>query len=677
MKQFLKLLMIAAMLLSFSSASAYDFEVDGIYYDIESLPELTCCISGGNPELTSIALPSSITLNGRVLKVLRVKENAWKGNKTLTSVSLSEGIDSIAPSAFEECVNLKSLNLGSVKGIAEKAFYRCKQLTEIRLPGSLIRVGNEAFALDYISNSADYISTKITFSEGDGYLFAPSNSTIGKNGIFNYRNASEIILNRDIRNFGDAWGNDSKRQVSIGELVTCFPSYLGQYMTECDMSSTNIKIIDDHAFGSSLKQITLPAKLDSIGSYAFSNSNIKEIIFPQSLRAIGKSAFYNCEKLKNPILPSHLEYMGNNAFGDCQAITDITIPGSLTIIPNEAFDYCRYLKSVDIKEGVEVIGERAFRSCYDLMSLNLPSSLKTIETYAFMYCKSLESFTIPSTLQMIGANVFYDCSKLSKLIFEESDTPLYFKSSETDSKTIGQRGWYDSEEEAYQHPYVWVCNLKSPFILDNLTEVVLNRTLQPAPIDEYTSDENPGELPFGFRVENYTYSHLLYVANSNIEALTIGDISINPFTIPEPLIQEWVKYKKGYGRQYQTNYKATYNFSPSVYPANLSKLKVINCKLAEPPVLDADFPTGVYISATLNVPVGSKQAYENAPYWKNFWGIQESEFSGINEIKRPTSDIYVVYNLQGMFVLRTMDLESLHRLPAGIYIVNGNKIAIR
>jgi len=677
MKQIIqKLGMIAVTLLSFLSAYSYDFEVDGIYYDVESLPEMTCCISGGKPELTSVTLPSSVTLNGRVLKVLRVKENAWNGNVTLSSVELSEGLDSIAPSAFEGCVKLESLNLGSVKGIAKKAFYGCEALKDITLPGSLLWIGENAFALDY---RQPRISTNITFSEGNGLLYGvPAEpNTMDKKGVFGNRYASKIILNRDIHNFGDAWGNFE--QLSIGERVTYFPPYLGKYMTECDLSTSNITIIGNEAFSGSLQKITLPAKLESIGSCAFLDSDIKEIVFPQSLRAIGSSAFSRCYYLKNPVLPTHLEYMGSYAFANCSAITDITIPGSLSIVPPKAFRDCQYLKSVDIKEGVEAISEYAFSKCESLILWDLPSSLKTIEEKAFSYCESIESFTIPSTLHMIGADVFEGCSKLSKLVFEESDNPLYFQSSVEDNKTISYGGgWYDTEEEANQHPYVWVCYLKSPFILDNLSDVSINRNIIPVPTEEPMSDMHPGEMAIDFNSRNYNYTHLLYVANSNLETLTIGEKLSNPFLIPEPLVQEWVKYDvDSYGRYNQINYKATYNFSPTVYPSNLEKLKVINCKFVEPPVLDADFPTGVYIAATLNVPIGSKQAYENAPYWKNFWGIQESEFSGINDIYHSTTETYVVYNLQGMLVSRTKDLESLHRLPAGIYIVNGKKIAIR
>lgn len=119
-----------------SNVHAYDFEVNGIYYDIVSLPDLTCKISGGKPEITDLNLPSKVSLNGRDLNVIMIGEEAWK-NKNISSLTIESGIDSIGASAFEGCVNLTNLNLGSVKGIATKAFYNCRTLGTITLPGSL------------------------------------------------------------------------------------------------------------------------------------------------------------------------------------------------------------------------------------------------------------------------------------------------------------------------------------------------------------------------------------------------------------------------------------------------------------------------------------------------------------------------------------------------------------
>ncbi len=52
--------------------------------------------------------------------------------------------------------------------------------------------------------------------------------------------------------------------------------------------------------------------------------------------------------------------------------------------------------------------------------------------------------------------------------------------------------------------------------------------------------------------------------------------------------------------------------------------------------------------------------------------------SGINNVLADSeTSTFVVYNLQGMLVLKTEDITKVKALPAGYYIVNGKKIAIR
>ena len=59
------------MLCASISASAYDFEVDEIYYDVNSLEEMTCDVAGCSSTLTELIIPEYIQLNGRVLKGMR------------------------------------------------------------------------------------------------------------------------------------------------------------------------------------------------------------------------------------------------------------------------------------------------------------------------------------------------------------------------------------------------------------------------------------------------------------------------------------------------------------------------------------------------------------------------------------------------------------------------------
>ena len=83
------------------------------------------------------------------------------------------------------------------------------------------------------------------------------------------------------------------------------------------------------------------------------------------------------------------------------------------------------------------------------------------------------------------------------------------------------------------------------------------------------------------------------------------------------------------------------------------------------------------MNATLYVPIGTLAAYQKVDPWRNFWNIEETDFSGIEDITINEKSGYNVYNLQGVQVLRTDNPEMINALPAGIYIVNGKKMVVK
>lgn len=59
------------MLLSFLPAFAYDFEVDGIYYDVISITDFTCEVVKGDVDYSGdVVIPSEVIYNGRTLKIM-------------------------------------------------------------------------------------------------------------------------------------------------------------------------------------------------------------------------------------------------------------------------------------------------------------------------------------------------------------------------------------------------------------------------------------------------------------------------------------------------------------------------------------------------------------------------------------------------------------------------------
>ena len=194
----------------------------------------------------------------------------------------------------------------------------------------------------------------------------------------------------------------------------------------------------------SLKNIILPSAVKTIDNHAFNGSkNLESVKFAEGcqLTAIGFQAFYNCKALKEIELPASLETIGSKAFESCEALKKIELPANLETIGANAFEFCKNLESVKFAENscLTSIGVYAFDSCNKLTEITIPASLTTIKDSAFMSsglktvtfesgskleeilwrafsnCHDLEEFVIPDSVTTIGEEAFSNDEKLSSI----------------------------------------------------------------------------------------------------------------------------------------------------------------------------------------------------------------------------------------------------------------------
>ena len=143
----LRKLMLIVILLTSSHAFAYDFEVNGIYYNITSASDLTVEVTSGTYTYTSsVVIPSSVTYNNRTLKVTRIGSYAFERRTGLTSVTIPNSVTSIEGCAFYGCTGLTSVTIpNSVTLISYSAFENCNRLTSVTIPNSVTCIGSWAF----------------------------------------------------------------------------------------------------------------------------------------------------------------------------------------------------------------------------------------------------------------------------------------------------------------------------------------------------------------------------------------------------------------------------------------------------------------------------------------------------------------------------------------------------
>ncbi len=370
--------------------------------------------------------------------VTGISGNAFKGNTSVTSVEMQDGMQKIYSQAFYGCTALTSVSVpDSITYIVNSAFDGCTNL-QFNVYDNAKYLGNaeNKYVLLYEASTTSVSSCEIHEDTKVINCYAFQNckklaSATIPNGVvclsdYVFQNCSQLT--------------EMKIPSSVTSIGTAtFADCLNMATLTVDEDNKYYCAVDGILYNKAMTEIIAAAPdavvgtveiLDSvqtINNYAFSGcSKITSVKFGENsnLKRISSHAFYDCTSLESINIPSSVTSIDYTAFRNCLKLTEITvddankyysadgavmfnkdkttirlvsgaltgkyvIPESVTKIDGYAFAFSN-VSSVVIHDGITEITARAFVSCYDLKSVYIGKGVTSIGSAAFQADSNIE-----------------------------------------------------------------------------------------------------------------------------------------------------------------------------------------------------------------------------------------------------------------------------------------------
>lgn len=370
---------------------AYDYEQDGIYYDLVDYSDgsgVATVENNGDFNTYSghVTIPASIFYNGKTYEVTGIGYQAFKNCTELTGVTIPEGVTMMLNESFAGCTALTDITLPSTMySIYNNAFIGCTALSSITCMREVAKSCNE--------NNFDASTYE------NATLYVPSGSLSSYQGTLPWSRFSNIQETNKFMVDGICYRLLGNGQVFVTFRDDNYNSYRG-----------NVNIPSSVTYNGATYTVT------GIDDYAFRRcDSLFSVTIPSSVTSINYAAFYQCTALRSLDIPNSVTYLGQFCFMNCSALETVSLGNGLDRIPAQCFTYCGALTSIDIPASVKVIESFAFYQAAELTSVSLHEGLDSIYNGVFALCYKLTEISIPASVRHIDMNVFEECTAMTKI----------------------------------------------------------------------------------------------------------------------------------------------------------------------------------------------------------------------------------------------------------------------
>ena len=399
------------------------------------------------------------------------------GQPSASVYKIPDGVEIVGQAAFAQVNGLTAIELNEVKKLEKGAFDKQTKLRNVRLGSSVDTIEEGAFGGNQNLTAFDVDSLNPNYTSDDGVIYNADKTELvlfpgGKGGeyttlptttkirrrAFYYNNVlAKVNFNKDLEVIdGDAFQATTElknitfeapaRVKSIGTFA-----FQGSGLTELNIPAS-LQTVDWSAFGfSKLKKITVAdgSQLQSINKEAFNGcKDLEEFTFEGSstLNKIQKDAFSGDDKLKSFVIPEKVTVLERGAFNGASGLETITFkqPATMTIIGEGAFQGAQALKKIELPSTVTTISKDAFNTCSSLTEIVVPASVTSIDPTGFQECAKLEKFTVDKNNNVYSSVDGFLLSKDKTILksFPPAKANTYYTMLPPTIETIGKQAFY-------------------------------------------------------------------------------------------------------------------------------------------------------------------------------------------------------------------------------------------
>ncbi len=399
------------------------------------------------------------------------------GQPSASVYKIPDGVEIVGQAAFAQVNGLTAIELNEVKKLEKGAFDKQTKLRNVRLGSSVDTIEEGAFGGNQNLTAFDVDPLNPNYTSYDGVIYNADKTELvlfpgGKGGeyttlptttkirrrAFYYNNVlAKVNFNKDLEVIdGDAFQATTElknitfeapaRVKSIGTFA-----FQGSGLTELNIPAS-LQTVDWSAFGfSKLKKITVAdgSQLQSINKEAFNGcKDLEEFTFEGSstLNKIQKDAFSGDDKLKSFVIPEKVTILERGAFNGASGLETITFkqPATMTIIGEGAFQGAQALKKIELPSTVTTISKDAFNTCSSLTEIVVPASVTSIDPTGFQECAKLEKFTVDKNNNVYSSVDGFLLSKDKTILksFPPAKANTYYTMLPPTIETIGKQAFY-------------------------------------------------------------------------------------------------------------------------------------------------------------------------------------------------------------------------------------------